>query len=211
MVTIMQMQMQSYKEKLLKLDDENSSELISSGTKERAQALIYQFLSSAKKSVNITSKNLSIYNDYTIVNALNAAINRGVKIKILLDNYQGNGIENNDFLDSCLSNENNESCEIRTYDKPLKAHIVTKDDNAFRYCDNPGSNIAVACFNSPDIVKNATEKVFGTFFTQQVKYSAKSRYEITNPTHPDKNQPALTNPPSPNRPQLIQPALTGPN
>ncbi len=167
MVTIMQMQ--SYKEKLLKLDDENSGELISNGSKEHAQALIYQFLSSAKKSVNITSKSLLIYNDYAIVNALNTAISRGVKIKILLDNYQGNGIGDNDFLDSCLSNK---SCEIRTYDKPLKAHIVTKDDNAFRYCDNPGSNIAVASFNSPDVVKNAAKKVFGDFFNQQVKYSA---------------------------------------
>jgi HKD family nuclease len=99
---------------------------------------------------------------------LNIALNRGVKIKILLDDYQNNKITNNLFLDSCLGNEN---CEVKTYDRPLKAHIVTRDDDAFRYCDNPGSNIAVASFKRPDVVKNATEKVFGTFFDKQPKYT----------------------------------------
>jgi HKD family nuclease len=158
--------MQNYKEKLSRLDNEHSDELISNGSKEHAQALIYQFLDKAKKSVNITSKGLSIYNDYVIVNALNIALNKDVKIKILLDDYQDNKITNNTFLDRCLDNKN---CEVRTYDKPLKAHIVTRDDDAFRYCDNPGSNIAVASFNRPDVVENA-EKVFGAFFNEQPQY-----------------------------------------
>ncbi len=161
--------MQNYKEKLSKLDNENSDELISNGSREHAQALIYQFFVKAEKSVNITSKGLSLYNDYAIVDALNTALNRGIKIKVLLDNYQGNSIANNDFLDNCLGNEN---CEVRTYDKPLKAHIVTRDDSAFRYCDNPGSNIAVASFNRPDVVKNAIEKVFSAFFAKQPEYEA---------------------------------------
>lgn len=161
--------MQDYKEKLSKLDSENSSELISNGSTEHAQALIYQFLNKAKKSVNITSKGLSIYNDLAIADVLNTALSEGVKIKILLDDYQGKKIVNNTFLENCLSNEN---CEIKTYDKPLKAHIVTRDDSAFRYCDNPGSNIAVASFNRPDVVKNATEKVFDAFFDRQPKYTA---------------------------------------
>ncbi len=102
------------------------------------------------------------------MNALNIALNRGVKIKILLDDHHTK-ITNNSFLDRCLDNEN---CEVKTYDKPLKAHIVTRDDSAFRYCDNPGSNIAVASFNRTDVVKNATEKVFGTFFDNQPEYTA---------------------------------------
>lgn len=152
-----------------------SNELISNGSKEHTQALIYQFFDKAKESVNITSKGLSIYNDDKITEVLNIALNRGVKIKILLDDYQNNNkmannkITNNTFLGNCLDNEN---CEIKTYDKPLKAHIVTRDNNAFRYCDNHGSNIAVASFNRPDVVKNATEKVFGAFFNQQPKYTA---------------------------------------
>ncbi len=153
---------------LSKLDDECSDELISNGSKEHAQALIYQFFDKAKESVNITSKGLSIYNNNEIAEVLNIALNRGVKIKILLDDYQNNKIANNAFLDNCINNDN---CEIKTYDKPLKAHIVTRDNNAFRYCDNPGSNIAVASFNRPDVVKNATEKVFGDFFNQQPKYT----------------------------------------
>jgi hypothetical protein len=44
--------------------------------------------------------------------------------------------------------------------------------NAFgEYCDNPGSNIAVASFNHPNIVKNAEEKIFGDFFEQQPDYT----------------------------------------
>jgi HKD family nuclease len=146
-----------------------SNELISNGSKEHAQALIYQFFDKAKKSVNITSKGLSIYNNDKIAEVLNIALNKGVKIKILLDDYQNNKITNNTFLSNCLDNKN---CEIKTYDKPLKAHIVTRDNNAFRYCANPSSNIAVASFNHPDVVKNATEKVFGAFFDQQPKYTA---------------------------------------
>ncbi|WP_139458818.1 phospholipase D-like domain-containing protein [Bathymodiolus thermophilus thioautotrophic gill symbiont] len=160
--------MQNYKEKLSKLDNDHSNKLISNGSKEHAQALLYQFLDKAKESVNITSKSLSIYNDYTIVDALNTALNNGVKIKVLLDNYQNNKITNNIFLDRCLHSEN---CTIKTYDKPLKSHIITRDDRAFRYCDNPGSNIAVASFNSPDVVKNATETVFGAFFDKQPEYT----------------------------------------
>lgn len=146
---------------LSKLDDEHSDELISNGSKEHAQALIYQFFDKVEKSVNIASTNLSIYNNDEIAEVLNIVLNKGVKIKILLDDYQNNKITNNTFLDNCLDNEH---CEIKTYDKPLKAHIVTRDNNAFRYCDNLGSNIAVASFNRPDVVKNTTEKVFGAFF-----------------------------------------------
>lgn len=160
--------MQNYKEMLSKLDSECSDELISNGSKEHARALIYQFFDKVEESVNITSKNLSIYNDDEIAKVLNIALNKGVKIKILLDDYQNNKITNNTFLSNCLNNKN---CEIRTYSKPLKAHIVTRDNNAFRYCDNPGSNIAVASFNRPDVVKNATKKVFGDFFNQQPKYT----------------------------------------
>jgi HKD family nuclease len=151
-----------------------SNELISNGSKEHAQALIYQFFDKAKESVNITSKGLSIYNNDKIAEVLNIVLNRGVKIKILLDDYQNNNkmadnkITNNTFLGNCLGNE---SCEIKTYNKPLKAHIVTRDNNAFRYCANPGSNIAVASFNRPDVVKNATKKVFGAFFKKQPKYT----------------------------------------
>jgi HKD family nuclease len=159
--------MQNYKAMLSKLDSERSNELISNGSKEHAQALIYQFFDKAKESVNITSKGLSIYNNDEIAEVLNIALNRGVKIKILLDDYQNNKIISNTFLGNCLDSEN---CEIKTYDKPLKAHIVTRDNNAFRYCDNPGSNIAVASFNRPDVVKNATEKVFGAFFNRQPEY-----------------------------------------
>ncbi len=159
--------MQNYKEKLSKLDSENSDELISNGSKEHAQALIHKFLDTAKKTVNITSKDLSIYNDYAIVNALNTALSKDVKIKILLDDYQNKTI-NNAFLERCTDHKN---CEIKTYDKPLKAHIVTRDDAAFRYCDNPGSNIAVASFNRPDVVKNATNKVFGNFFDKLPEYT----------------------------------------
>lgn len=161
--------MQNYKEKLSRLDNDNSDELISNGSKKHAQALIYRFLNKAQNRVNITSTGLSIYNDYGIVDALNIALNKGVKIKILLDNYQNNKIMNNNFLDICLNNKN---CEIKTYNKPLKAHIVTRDDDAFRYCKDPGSNIAVASFNHPDVVENATKKVFGTFFDKQPKYTA---------------------------------------
>lgn len=157
-----------YKEMLSKLDDEHSDELISNGSKEHAQALIYQFFDKAKESVNITSKGLLIYNNDEIAEVLSIALNRGVKIKILLDDYQNNKVINDTFLSNCLDNEN---CEIKTYDKPLKAHIVTRDNNAFRYCDNPGSNIAVASFNRPDVVENATKKVFGAFFDQRPKYT----------------------------------------
>ena len=159
--------MQKYREKLSRLDSKSSDELISNGSKEHAQALIYQFLGKAKKTVNITSKGLSIYNDNAIVSALNMALSKGVRIKILLDDYQNNKITSNAFLDSCIGHNN---CKIKTYNKPLKAHIVTRDDDAFRYCDNPGSNIAVASFNRPNVVKNATEKVFGAFFDEQPKY-----------------------------------------
>lgn len=155
---------------LSKLDDESSKELISNGSKEHAQALIYQFFDKVKESVNITSTNLSIYNDDEIAKVLNIALNKGVKIKILLDDYQNNKITNSTFLNNCLNNKN---CEIKTYGKLLKAHIVTRDDNAFRYCDNPGSNIAVASFNRPDVVKNATEKVFNAFFDKQPTYTTK--------------------------------------
>jgi hypothetical protein len=39
--------MQDYKENLLKLDADNSDDLISNGSKDHAQALIYQFLEGA--------------------------------------------------------------------------------------------------------------------------------------------------------------------
>jgi len=156
-----------YKIKLEKLDEETSEELISNGTRDHELALIYQFLKTAKRSVNIISNRLFFYDDLSILEVLNIALNRGVKIKILLDDYQNNKITNNTFLSNCLDNEN---CEIKTYDKPLKAHIITRDNNAFRYCDNPGSNIAVASFSRPSVVKNATEKLFGDFFNQQPEY-----------------------------------------
>lgn len=159
--------MKEYKEKLAQLDNDTSDELISNGSKEHAQALIYQFLDKAKKSVNIISTNLSIYNDSEIVKALNVALYNNVKIKILLDNYQGNTIADNVFLNKCLAND---YCEVKTYDKPLKAHIVTRDDKAFRYCNDPGSNIAVACFNRPKTVKNAIDNVFSDFFDEQSAY-----------------------------------------
>jgi HKD family nuclease len=159
--------MQNYKEKLSTLDKEDSDELISNGSKKHAQALIYQFLDGAKNSVNIISKNLSIYNNQEIVGALNMALTKGVQIKILLDDYQNNKITNNIFLDNCIENKN---CKIKIYDKPLKAHIITRDNNAFRYCNSPGSNIAVASFNRPDVVKNAKEKVFSAFFEGRSEY-----------------------------------------
>jgi hypothetical protein len=161
--------MQNYKEKLSALDRKDSDELISNGSKKHAQALIYQFLDGAKKNVNIISKNLSIYNDQKILDALSVALTNNIQIKILLDDYQNNKITNNIFLDKCIKSEN---CKIKTYDAHLKAHIVTRDDRAFRYCKSPGSNIAVASFNNPDVVKNATERVFGTFFEDQPKYVA---------------------------------------
>lgn len=163
--------MQNYKEKLSKLDNEHSEELISNGSKEHAQALIYQFLNKAKTSVNIISKSMSIYNDYVIIDALSTALSKGVKIKILLDDYQGEKITGNSFLDRCIGNK---ACEIKTYGKPLKAHIITRDNGAFRYCDNPGSNIAVASFNNPEVVKNATKKVFSAFFDKQPEYAPAS-------------------------------------
>jgi sugar-specific transcriptional regulator TrmB len=161
--------MQNYKEKLSTLDEDNSEELISNGSKKHAQALIYQFLDGAKNSVNIISKNLSIYNNQEIVEALNVALTKGVQIKILLDDYQNDKIIGNIFLDKCIKDKN---CKIKTYSEPLKAHIVTRDSSAFRYCNSPGSNIAVASFNNPDVVKNAKEKVFGTFFEDQPVYAA---------------------------------------
>jgi HKD family nuclease len=157
-----------YKIKLEKLDEETSEELISNGTRDHELALIYQFLKTAKQSINIVSSRLFFYNDLSITEVLNIALNKGVKIKILLDDYENSNIDkNNLFLQTCKKYKN---CEIKTYDKPLKAHIVTRDNKAFRYCDNPGSNIAVASFNRPNVVKNV-EKVFGTFFNQQPKYT----------------------------------------
>jgi flavoprotein len=104
-----------------------------------------------------------------IVNALSTALNNGVKVKVLLDDYQGGAIKDNMFLDKCRSNQ--DDCEVRAYSKPLKVHIITRDSAAFRYCDNPGSNIAVASFNRPDVVENATDKVFGRFFNNQTEYA----------------------------------------
>ena len=159
---------QDYKENLLKLDADNSDDLISNGSKDHAQALIYQFLEGAKKSINITSTSLSVYNTDKIVRALGVALKNNITVKVLIDDYQGSKLDGNRFLAKCLQSN---ACTVKTYDKPLKAHIVTRDKGAFRYCDNPGSNIAVASFNHPNIVKNAEEKIFGDFFEQQPDYT----------------------------------------
>lgn len=161
--------MENYQEKLSILDIESSSDLIENGSEEHAKALIYQFLINAEKNVNITSTMLSIYNSDKILQALDVALSNNIKIKILLDSYNntGSNFSDNKFLIRCLDNA---TCDVRTYDNPLKAHVITRDGKAFRYCDIPGSNIAVASFNNKEVVENADNQVFSDFFDKQPKF-----------------------------------------
>lgn len=151
--------MQKYIEKLQELDDSDSDELISNGSEEHAIELIKRLLINAKKNVNIISSRLSLYNNSSVIDALKTALDNKIHIKLLLDNYKNSGIDKkSQFLQICKENEN---CDVKTYSKQLKAHIITRDGKAFRYCEILGSNTAVASFNYPSVVKNADEKVFG--------------------------------------------------
>ncbi len=151
--------MQKYIEKLKKLDEENSEELISNGSEEHAIELINRLLINAKKNVNIISSKLSLYNNQSVIDALKIALKNNVSIKLLLDNYADSGVDKeNEFLKICKENA---GCSVKTYKKQLKAHIITRDGKAFRYCEKLGSNTAVASFNYPSVVKNADENVFG--------------------------------------------------
>lgn len=151
--------MQTYKDKLQQLDDTESDELISNGSKEHAIELIKMLLTNAKKNVNIISSKLSLYNYPSIVAALETALDDNVTIKLLLDDYENSGVDkSNLFLQTC---KNCKNCAVKTYNNKLNAHIITRDGKAFRYCESLGSNTAVASFNYPSVVKNADEKVFG--------------------------------------------------
>lgn len=151
--------MQRYIEKLKKLDEESSNELISNGSEKHAIELINRLLVNAKENVNIISSKLSLYNNPSVIGALKTALKNNISIKLLLDNYENSGIDKgNEFLKICQENEN---CAVKTYAQQLDAHIITRDGKAFRYCEKLGSNTAVASFNYPSVVNNADEKVFG--------------------------------------------------
>ncbi|KAF3982172.1 MAG: hypothetical protein HFP78_03210 [Methylococcales symbiont of Hymedesmia sp. n. MRB-2018] len=151
--------MNEYIKKLEALDKDDSVELISNGSEEHAIELIKMLLTNAKKNVNIISSKLSLYSDSSVIEALKIALKNGVVIKLLLDNYKNSDInKENIFLKTCKEHKN---CTVKTYSQQLKAHIITRDGKAFRYCEKLGSNTAVASFNYPSAVKNADEKVFG--------------------------------------------------
>ncbi|SFV86385.1 hypothetical protein MNB_SUP05-SYMBIONT-4-564 [hydrothermal vent metagenome] len=151
--------MQKYIEKLKKLDEKSSEELISNGSEEHAIALINRLLINAKENVNIISSKLSLYNNSLVIGALKTALKNNVSIKLLLDDYADSGIDKgNEFLKICKENT---GCNVKTYKQQLNAHIITRDGKAFRYCEKLGSNTAVASFNYPSVVKNADDKVFG--------------------------------------------------
>ncbi len=151
--------MQKYIEKLKKLDEESSDELISNGSEEHAIELINRLLINAKENVNIISSKLSLYNNQSVIDALKIALKNNVSIKLLLDSYADSGIDKeNEFLKICKENA---GCSVKTYKQQLNAHIITRDGKAFRYCEKLDSNTAVASFNYPSVVKNADEKVFG--------------------------------------------------
>jgi hypothetical protein len=150
---------QEYIAKLEAFDNESSDKLISNGSKEHAIELIKRLLINAKRNVNIISSKLSLYNNSSIIIALNTALNNNINIKLLLDDYGKSDVDKeNKFLQICKKHKN---CDVKTYDQRLDAHIITRDGKAFRYCEKLGSNTAVASFNHPSVVSNADEKVFG--------------------------------------------------
>ena len=152
-------QAQSYLNRLEELDISKSEELISNSNADHAKSLIYRLIIGAKESINIISTNLSLYTNDTIISALKMALNRGVKVKLLLDDYPNSGLDkSNEFLKVCL--EKKENCDVRTYKKQLNAHIITRDDSAFRYCEKLGSHTAIASFNDTKTVSNSNSKVF---------------------------------------------------
>lgn len=149
---------QLYSNKLKELDNANSKELISNSSENHAKALIYRLITGAKNSINIISSNLSLYTNNSIISELKMALNRGVKVKLLLDNYPNSGLdESNEFIKACLEKK----CDVRTYGDKLKAHIITRDSSAFRYCEKLGSHTAIASFNTPSTVENSNKQVFG--------------------------------------------------
>lgn len=150
--------MQEYIDKLKKLDNQESEELIPNSSEEHAIELIKRLLINAKNNVNIISSKLFLYSDLSIINALITALNNGVRVKLLLDNYENSNVDkNNPFLKICNDHTN---CDVKTYNRKLNAHIITRDKKAFRYCEKLGSNTAVASFNHPSVVSNADDKVF---------------------------------------------------
>jgi hypothetical protein len=165
---IYQDSLKSYKQTVESADKLQDPESFKNKNEDHAKILLAQIIKNAKESVNIISSTLSLYNDENLVDSLRLAIQKGAKIKILLDGKRDEINTENDFLKLCQSSPN--SCEVKISSKKLKAHITTRDGVAHRYCNDFTQHRAIANFNDPELVKMAEEQVFTDYYNKQLAF-----------------------------------------
>jgi len=158
----------AYTENVSKLADSGSDELISNGNEGHAQILVHQMLLRATDNMRILSTFLrpDIYNDSRIISAMEKIISKGnVEIRILLQDSQKLS-KKNEFLKLCYGYN---KCKIYQVANPrseeLKAHFITMDNKAYRYCADSTKDHyeddaiqAVASFNRPQTADNLNKR-----------------------------------------------------
>ncbi len=154
----------AYSKIVTKLADSGSPELISNGDESHARILIHQLLIRGTERITIFSSCLkpAIYNNERVIFALKEFLNRqGVKLEILLQSPDKE-VENREFFKLCNSFPG--KCEIKHVvnkeHKELKAHFVTMDNKAYRFCadSTKPKTEAVASFNRPKTAINLLEQ-----------------------------------------------------
>lgn len=141
-------------------DYNNSETIILNGNVNNAQSLFYYLIEGATKNINIISGKLESYNQTRILDALEYAINSGIKIKVLLDeSMEAINLEKekNNFLRYCINSDN---CMVKHSSKHFNAHVITRDSKAYRYCKDPTTHSAIASFNGAKIAQHIDEVVF---------------------------------------------------
>lgn len=143
--------------KIEKFDSDNSKEIILNGSATNAQMLFNQIIKGSERTINIISEKLEFYDTHKIVDSIKVALDRNVKVKILLDGQDENELKENTFFKICHEHQN---CTIKKTVQKIHAHIITRDSMAYRYCVKTDDNSAIASFNGSLIAENADKKVF---------------------------------------------------
>lgn len=137
----------SYADIVRKYFEDDSTEVFPNGCEEHAKVIIEQIFRHAQDYVYVLSTNLakSTWNDSVICEAVRGALERGVSVRISI---QENTIDANS-LQELLSEFNIEINLNR--DITLGSNFIVSDDKMFRYEENRDRVEAIASANYPEL------------------------------------------------------------
>ncbi len=159
---------ETYYKKLERLSAAESAEKVDNSSSAHAVDFLYVLIANAKENINIVSSKLALYTDEWICKAFARVLDSGVQVKILLDGKTEDINRDNAFLKIAKSHKN---CQIKITTATLNAHIVTRDNKAYRYCEDKEQPTAFGSFNQPEEVANANKQLFDDFYNQQTDYN----------------------------------------